>query len=213
MSITVVFLITAIQSGSLINNVGASSLADAWVLYVPAMLDSEWGIFRMLGTAFLHIGPVHLAMNLILLFLFGRELEQTLGSDTFALSFLAGTLGASAAIIWMSPMAATAGASGAVYALMAQLVGVAVRQRRELRGLIALIAVNAGFTIIWSEWVSVWGHFGGLGIGIVLAIVSLAIRQKGVQLVVIFGVCVICFVLGYGRILELSTEAHVLTIL
>ncbi|MDO4684983.1 MAG: rhomboid family intramembrane serine protease [Corynebacterium sp.] len=212
-SMLAVFIITALQSGSIMYNVDGSELAEAWILYGPAIVESRWGFLRILGTAFLHIGPVHLAMNLIMLFLFGRELEQVLGRGTFLAAFFTGAVGASSAIIFFTPLAPTAGVSGVVFAFMALYAGVALEQKRELRGLLTLIAVNIGFTVLWSEWISVWGHFGGLAIGIVLAIVNLIVRQKGVRIVAYFVVCAMCLLVDYSVLTGLSTGSLVFTTL
>lgn len=209
----VVYLITAVQSVSLFHNVQHSQLADDWVLYLPYMANSPWGPLRAVGSAFIHIGPVHLALNLIVLFLFGRELEQALGQAALVLCFLAGTIGASATIIWVTPLAPTAGASGALFAFMALYMAVARQQQRDLRGLVALILVNVGFTILWSDWVSVWGHFGGLGVGIALAIATLLVRPNRGRLVTYFVMCAISLAAVYWRIAVLSTGAPNFTVL
>ncbi|MFP7365327.1 rhomboid family intramembrane serine protease [Corynebacterium callunae] len=167
LAIVAVYLLTAFQSHSLLNNLSASSLGDSWMLYAPAMTHG-WGPLRAVGATFLHIGPGHMLLNLMLLWLLGRELEKYLGAGLFAMVYLVGGIGASAAVVWMDPLSPTAGASGAIYALMAILVGLFARRGADLRAPLTLIAVNLGYTFL-ADNVSLWGHVGGLITGAILA--------------------------------------------
>lgn len=77
----------------------------------------------------------------------------------------------------------TVGASGALFALMAMLVG-AYRQRGlDLRAPVALVLANVAYTFL-ADGVSLWGHLGGLCTGIVLSLFlyrkSPALRWGGV---------------------------------
>lgn len=162
-----VYLVTAVQSRSVQNNLWDSPLADAWILWAPGMTDG-FGPLRAVGGMFLHIGPGHMLLNLFLLWLLGRELENYFGPALFTLLYFIGGLGASAAVVWFDPLSPTAGASGAVYSMMALLVGLFAKRRAGLLAPLALIAVNIGYTLI-SVNVSLWGHLGGLIAGALLA--------------------------------------------
>ena len=167
LAIVAVYLITAFQSRSLANNLSFSSLGDSWILYAPAMTHG-FGSLRAVGAIFLHIGPGHMLLNLMLLWLVGRELEKYFGAALFMLIYLIGGIGASAAVVWMDPLSPTAGASGAIYAMMAILVGLFARRGADLRAPMVLIAVNLGYTFLATN-VSLWGHLGGLITGALLA--------------------------------------------
>ena len=78
--IVIVFAITAAQSRSITGNLDDSGLGDAWVLYLPLMDDSPFGPLRALGSSLLHLGIGHMLVNVILLYLIGRETEWTFGS-------------------------------------------------------------------------------------------------------------------------------------
>lgn len=162
-----VWLVTAVQSRSLMANLSGSSLADAWILWGPAVLSSPLGPLRTIGAVFLHVDLSHLAINAFLLMLIGREVERYTGTALYAAAFFAGGIGASAAVLWMAPTTPTAGASGAIYALMVLLVGVALRRRADLRAPLILIAINLVYTFMSSS-VSLWGHLGGLVFGLLM---------------------------------------------
>lgn len=166
LAVIAVYLVTAVQSRSIQNNLWNSSIADDWILWGPGMTDG-FGPLRAVGGMFLHIGPGHMILNLVLLWLLGREIENYFGPLLFTLMYFVGGIGASAAVVWFDPLTPTAGASGAVYAMMAILVGLFVIRGDDLRAPLALIAVNIGYTFLAVN-VSLWGHLGGLIAGALL---------------------------------------------
>lgn len=193
----VVFAFTAIQSRSFTHNLGGSELGDAWILYAPAM-GEKFGFLRALGGMFLHIGPGHLLLNVLLLWLLGREIEKDLGSALFTAMYFVGGIGASAAVVWMDPLSPTAGASGAIYAMMSILVGLFMLRGADLRGPLILIAVNLGYTLISSN-VSLWGHLGGLITGAVLCVPLVRSKTQRTQWIsIISGFVIVSVVLFAG---------------
>lgn len=125
----------------------------------------------------MHLGLGHLAVNMFLLVLIGREIETYLGSARYALVYLATVLGASASIVWMAFTQPTAGASGALFALMVVLVAVNYQRRTDLRAPIVLVVVNIAYTFL-ATGVSLWGHLGGVAVGVVLALCVAARNPK-----------------------------------
>lgn len=175
----VVWVITAIQSRSITYSLADSRLGDAWILWGPTTAVETFGVLRAVTAIFLHLDLVHLAINMFLLILMGREIEKFCGTALYTLIFLAGGIGASAFILWQDPLAPTAGASGAIYALMAVFVVVSLRRGADLRAPLALILVNVGYTFLATS-VSLWGHLGGLFTGVVLALLLL-LRSRRAQ--------------------------------
>ena len=68
------------------------------VLYgvVPARLFSEWDIFSIISSMFLHGGWMHLASNMLYLWIFGDNVEEAMGAFRFLLFYL--ICGAAAAL-------------------------------------------------------------------------------------------------------------------
>ncbi|BAU94288.1 putative membrane-bound rhomboid protease [Corynebacterium suranareeae] len=199
--IIVVYALTAIQSRSLTNNLGASSIGDAWILYAPAM-DHGFGPLRAIGGMFLHIGPGHMLLNLLLLWLFGREIERDFGSALFIAMYFVGGIGASAAVIWMDPFSPTAGASGAIYAMMSILVGLFILRGADIRAPLILIAINIAYTLSASG-VSLWGHLGGLITGALITWPMIKAKTYKTQwLIVTIGLVlsIVAVFLGIARI-------------
>lgn len=163
-----IFVVTAIQARSLTDSVWGSSLGTRFVLWRPFVQEETVGPLRALTAMFLHLDASHLVINMILLALIGREIEQFLGTRLYATTYIAGGLGGSAAVLWMDGATPTAGASGALYALMAVLVAVAYRRSTDLRAPLVLVVINVAYTFI-SPGVSLWGHLGGLIAGALMA--------------------------------------------
>ena len=138
--------------------------------------QGEW--YRLVSCGFVHFGVIHVGFNMLLLYQLGRLIEPVVGSLRFALLYFAALLGGSLGALLLSPDAATGGASGAVFGLMAaSVVGVGQRGVNPLRtGLGVTFAINVLFTLA-VPGVSVGGHFGGAAIGALVGALSLAPRS------------------------------------
>jgi membrane associated rhomboid family serine protease len=138
-------------------------------------LFGEW--WRVFTAAFLHIGPVHLALNMFALLVFGSELERRLGSWRYLSTYLLSALGGAAAIqLFGDPRTPVAGASGAIFGLMGALGVYMLAQRQDLRGLIGLLVFNLVFSLL--PGISLLGHVGGLLTGALTAGVLLLTRRN-----------------------------------
>ena len=177
---TIAWLITAVQARTLGATFYDSALAADWGLWGP---EYPLAPQTALSSEFMHLDAGHLAVNMIMLLLIGREVERALGTGVYLATYLVSCLGASAMILQFDFNTPTVGASGALFALMAMLVG-AYRQRGlDLRAPVALVLANVAYTFL-ADGVSLWGHLGGLCTGIVLSLFlyrkSPALRWGGV---------------------------------
>lgn len=157
-----VFLAAAIQSRSLSDVVWDSGVGSATILWGP-FVDGA-GYLRVLTNAFLHLDAAHLFLNLFMLVFIGAEVERFVGTGPYLAAYAAGALWASAAVLAFNFTVPTAGASGALYTLMAVLVAIALRRSTDLRAPLILVGVNLLYTFI-APTVSLWGHLGGLAAG------------------------------------------------
>src|SRR4029453_10790157 len=121
-------------------------------------LFGEW--WRVFTGAFLHIGPVHLVMNMLALLLFGSELERQLGRWRYLSVYALSALGGAAAVqVLGDPRVPVAGASAAIYGLLGALGVLMLVNRQDLRGLLTLLAINV--VISFLPGVSLLRHLGG----------------------------------------------------
>jgi membrane associated rhomboid family serine protease len=196
-----VFAITAGQAGNIAANAN-SPLFDEWVLWPRAVLDlgQPW---RLLTAGFLHYGPVHLALNMIALWIIGRDIEPLLGRARFLAVYFLSLLGGSVAVLLFGPLdAGTAGASGAVWGVMGALLVVVLRLRLNPQPVLAVIAINA--VISFLPGISLLGHLGGFVVGLA-ATAALVYAPRNRQRAVQIGALV-----TIGALLVLAAVAAVL---
>ncbi|MEV0947007.1 rhomboid family intramembrane serine protease [Rhodococcus sp. NPDC049939] len=157
-----IFLITAAQSRSIMQNYAGSALFQDWALYPPLVADGQ--LARIVGSGFLHFGLIHIAVNMFALWIIGRDTELVLGHTRYFLVYLASILGGSASVMLFQINAVTAGASGAVFGLMGAQAIILLRLRHSPAPVITVIAINV-FISITIPGISLWGHLGGLFTG------------------------------------------------
>ncbi len=115
------------------------------VFHLPAMqnlyLPLDGGQWFQYATAlFCHGDWEHLSGNLFFLFLFGRLVEERIGSAGVVLAFLGCGLGANVISAWMLHEGTLIGASGAVFGLF--IVSVLLRVRLEWRRLLEVLILG-----------------------------------------------------------------------
>lgn len=165
----VVYLVTAFQSRDFVNNQLHSQLFADWQL-VPVLVvyADEWQ--RIVGSGFLHLGPLHIALNMLAVWVLGRDLEIALGRWRYLAVYLVSLLGGSASVLWFQNIwTSTVGASGAVFGLLGALVVVLVRIRRSPSSAIAVIVLNLVISVT-VPGISLFGHLGGLVAGSLAAV-------------------------------------------
>ncbi|MGH3831299.1 MAG: rhomboid family intramembrane serine protease [Pseudonocardiaceae bacterium] len=170
-----VFVVTVAQAGSLSNNTAAPLFAQ-WALQPETVAQGAW--WQLLTSGFLHIGPLHIAFNMIALGVLGRELEPALGKVRFLVVYLASLLGGSLVVLaFANPASATAGASGAVFGLMGGLAVVLLRLRLSPRPALTLILLNVIISFAVPN-ISILGHLGGLATGTAVTAAMLYMPPK-----------------------------------
>lgn len=159
-----VFGVTVAQSGSVSAN-QASELFLAWT-EVPMLTAAEqW--WRLFTGGFLHFGPIHLAMNMLALWIIGRDLEQLLGTARYLALYGLSLFGGGAAVFaWSGVAVSTAGASGAVYGLLGGILVAALRLKLRYGFIVAIIGLN--FVLTLQFGFSLMGHLGGFVVGVVV---------------------------------------------
>ncbi|WP_327142970.1 rhomboid family intramembrane serine protease [Nocardia sp. NBC_01327] len=161
-----VFAITAFQARSVMDNQRSDLFVD-WML-VPALVGhGQW--VRVIGSAFLHYGPIHLLANMFALYVLGPYCEIALGRARYLSVYAVSLLGGSAAVTVLSdPLTASAGASGAIFGLFGAVAVVMLRTRQNLTQIMVLLVINLIITFS-VPGISVWAHLGGLLAGTVAA--------------------------------------------
>jgi membrane associated rhomboid family serine protease len=138
--------------------------------------NGEW--YRIITSGFLHFSIFHIAMNMLLLWHLGQQLEPILDRTRFLLLYFSAMFGGAAGALLIQPDGLTGGASGAVFGLMAALA--VAYQRRGINpmdtGIGALLVINLLITFI-IPGISVGGHLGGALTGAAMGYIMLAPRR------------------------------------
>ena len=199
----ILWLVAAFQARSLTNVFSDSALMNNMMVWGPAFeIADHW--WTPLSYAFMHLDIGHLTVNMFMLMLIGREVERHFGTVLFVALYLSAAISSGLLILTLDFMSPTAGASGALFALMVLLVSVYRSRGADLRAPIVLVAVNVIYTFI-SAGVSLWGHLGGLFAGIILRCVLTVNHQLSTGLALSACPLLRSF---YTRGLELKPNNH-----
>jgi membrane associated rhomboid family serine protease len=160
-----VYLVTAVQAQSPMDN-QSSPLFQYGQLFAPSIgFDGEW--WRLFTSGFLHYGLIHIAVNMLSLWIIGRDLEILLGKVRFLAVYFISMLGGSAAVyLFSDPGVPTVGASGAIYGLLGALLVAVLRLKLNPAMVIGTIVLNLAITYA-IPGISLFAHVGGLVIGAV----------------------------------------------
>jgi membrane associated rhomboid family serine protease len=173
---------------------------------VVGVAEGEW--WRMITAAFLHYGPLHLALNMLALWWFGAAVEETIGRGRYIAVYLISGIAGSAGALLFDPTTPTVGASGAIFGILGAAF-VLERQGVHVLGGAALtvIALNLVFTFTISS-ISIGGHLGGLAGGaLCMLVLSRFGRGHGVygrvgvpEVAGLLAIAAVSFVIAYWKV-------------
>lgn len=157
---------------------GSATGTIAWQVdfgLIPGLgLHEPW---RIVTSAFVHAGLLHIGLNMLMLYQFGRQLEAVLGWKRYATLYGISLLGGSAGVLLIAPSnSLNVGASGAIFGLFAAY-GVLLYSRKlpwQSLAASAGIWLVAGFIIPGISWQA---HVGGAIAGAVTMAVMIAIEK------------------------------------
>ncbi|GAB4073447.1 rhomboid protease YqgP [Barrientosiimonas marina] len=160
-----IFLLLELKGDS----TSTATLIDFGAKYNPAIIENgEW--WRIVTAMFLHIGFVHLLMNMLAVYYLGSIVERIYGSLRFlVIYFLAGIGGGLASFAFTTTV--SAGASGALFGLFGALLFFAcIHGKRFFRtigtNVLILIVINIVFGLSMAH-VDNGAHIGGLIAGFI----------------------------------------------
>jgi membrane associated rhomboid family serine protease len=148
---------------------------------VNALVD-QGEYWRLVTPIFIHIGPIHLFVNMYSLHAIGPQVERLYGTSRFLLLYLlsgvAGVVGSYYWVTYRGGDGPSAGASGALFGLLGVLLVFGLRYRHELpgifrqafnpQGLVPVLGLNLIITFA-IPFIDAGAHLGGLVAGGALA--------------------------------------------
>jgi membrane associated rhomboid family serine protease len=187
-----IFLLMCIKGGSVAGTEDPTVLLLFGAKFNSLINQGEW--WRLVTPVFMHIGVLHLAVNMYSLFMLGPYVERLYGSARFvffwiatgvagvAASYFATRVGGKPGVIgqflFRGGDGPSAGASGALFGLVGVLFVFGIKYRHELPdgfkrafglGMLPTILINLfiGYTIPFIDNAA---HLGGLAAGMLFAL-------------------------------------------
>ena len=176
---------------------GMTGLWDQLALYPVAVVNGEymWGLVTHM---FLHAGPLHIAGNMLFLWIFGDNLEDQMGHFGFLIFYLSSGLVAAGAQIAANPQEGIpmVGASGAIAGVMGGYLLLFPKARVDVLAIIIVfikvftipawvmlgvwfvLQIFGGFSLMGGDSVAYWAHAGGFVAGVILAL-PIFLRRGG----------------------------------
>lgn len=154
------------------------TLIDFGALYKPPVLSGEY--FRLITTAFLHIGVLHLFLNNYSLYVLGSQMESFLGKFKFLFVYLISAIsGSLMSLIFTNGL--SAGASGAIFGLLGSMLYFGYNYRVFLGNvlksqIIPLILLNLFMGVLIPN-IDNAAHIGGF-VGGVFATMAVGLKHK-----------------------------------
>lgn len=178
-NIILFFMLESNGSSTSIDN-----LIEFGAKYNPAIIeDGQW--WRIISSMFLHIGFLHLFMNMLAVYYLGTLVERIYGSWRFLIIyFLAGISGGLASFAFTTNV--SAGASGALFGLFGAIVFFGFIHKKLFfqtigSGVLLLIGINIvfGFTI---PQIDMGAHLGGLIGGFIASAIIHLPKNKSLRI-------------------------------
>ena len=153
-------------------------MLDCGAAFTPMIIQGG-EYYRLFTSMFLHFGAPHLINNMLVLFVLGQRLEPVTGKIKFFLIYIFGGLGGNMLSLFFDMYAGnaslSAGASGAVFAVMGGMIYVIIRHRGRVADLtVRQMLIMAAFSLYFgfaSEGVDNVAHIGGLLSGFLIAVI------------------------------------------
>ena len=143
----------------------------------PLSLGTEpW---RMLASNYVHVGIIHIALNMWCLWNLGFLAERVFDPWTYVLIYTSCGLAGSLASLWWHPMIPGAGASGAIFGLAGALIaalylGHLPISKQAIQGTLKSLLMFAGYNLFFgavARGIDNSAHIGGLLAGLALGAV------------------------------------------
>ncbi len=149
----------------------AQACADLGLWYPGVSDGAPW---QLMSSAFVHVDPTHLGLNMLALLMLGPVLDRQLGTLRFLLVYFVSALAGSVTVYLLAPPdALTYGASGGVFGLLGALLVVSWWLGGDARAVLIWLAINVVYTFLGHN-ISWQGHLGGLGGGVLITALLLA---------------------------------------
>ncbi len=180
---------------------GLNTEQEIWAVYqdyalVPIQVMAGEEPYTFLTSMFMHAGFMHLAGNMLFLFIFGDNLEDYLGHFGLLVFYIFCGLGATFAQIAVDPSSVVhnLGASGAIAGLMGGYLILFPKAKVDVFAFFMLVSLPA--FVVLGAWIGLqvfdgfgslgddgggvayWAHIGGFVVGVIAIMAIMSLKGK-----------------------------------
>lgn len=155
--------------------------------------------YRLLAACFVHLGLIHVAMNMLALAELGRFCESTIGGPRLIIGYVVTGLVGFLVSGWWYGIQFTAGASGAIFGIDGLVLGGMVIKRDSRWKDMLVRTVIQSFVFFFMLRTNQAAHLGGLACGLVMGVIfGLETRpwRRSMLVNIAAGVCVVACVVS-----------------
>ncbi|MBP3976906.1 rhomboid family intramembrane serine protease [Microbacterium sp. BLY] len=143
----------------------------------PNLFAIPFEPWRLLTALFVHGGFIHLALNMLALWMLGQSLEPMLGRARYLALYLISGLGGSVMVAVLAPTTWTVGASGAIFGLLASLLIIGRHIGANVTGILVILGINFAFGF-FAGGISWQAHLGGAITGALVALIYVRTKRR-----------------------------------
>ncbi|KAJ5066311.1 rhomboid-like protein [Anaeramoeba ignava] len=150
------------------------TLVDLGAKDGPKIKDGQW--WRFITPIFLHVGIIHLLLNLSFQWRGGKQIEQSVGTIRVAIIYMLAGIGGNLLSVVFLPNLVQVGASGALFGLLAVLLCDLLQNWKQiyepkssLIKMIVVIILSFGLGLLPA--VDNFAHIGGFVVGLLSGII------------------------------------------
>lgn len=196
----IMYLLTAVLGGNFFE-FDPNILYKLGALVSIDHINSYIEVYRLITSAFLHAGLLHLIFNMYALYIIGPQLESFFGRTKYLIIYLVSAIiGNLLSLLFLSDTYVSVGASGAIFGLFGSLLYFGYHYRVYLSGviksqIIPLILVNLFIGFVGSG-INNFAHIGGL-IGGVLISAAVGVKYKSHKVDQINGIIMLIIFIAF----------------
>ncbi len=188
MGINIIIFLISVLFSSVITGYGGIYNIDIETLAIMGAkvnyLIDRGEVWRVITSAFLHGGLIHLFFNMYALKIIGGEAEYAYGKIKYIIIYILSAIGGGIFSYIFNPNSISVGASGAIFGLFGDMLIYGYKHRERIgkhymMSLLKVIAVNIIIGLSMSN-IDNSGHMGGVVFGVITAII-ISYNYKAVQ--------------------------------
>lgn len=170
-NLNILVFIAMVATGVHLLEPDGESLVRWGANFKPVTLEGQW--WRLLTNCFLHIGILHLLLNMYALVYIGGLLEPYLGKARFLAAYLLTGIAASVTSLWWHDLTISAGASGAIFGMYGVFLAMLTSdliEKEARKSLLTSISIFVGYNLLYGlkGGIDNAAHMGGLVSGFII---------------------------------------------